>query len=309
MASGWFSNAASADYTKIFDTIKEKTNSVVSSELSSSITKTIKDLSLNSDEMKAERALYANEEKEKLNKVQWDYILPWETNDEKQTILCEECKEMIMKLSYEDSTFLGPYNKSDEGLDEAAAVLLPENFDVETYLKVIEKLLEIDEELKYAHFDLIGEGKVDDTDFWRNYFHHCALKRIEIGLKPEEIWYKEKSVVSDENDQVEVAAESVGSCNNSSVKDDGCDSVNSKQSVIHFSKATTTTAIPASVDVTVDTIITTSGHEDEGATQEKKEKSSNVDDESSGNSFENVSTSDLDNLAAEIAAELGDLGV
>jgi hypothetical protein len=67
-------------------------------------------LTLNTDEMKAERLHFGEEATRKSQvKDMLAGMLPWETRDSERDILVEECKEAIMALSSRDETFFGPY--------------------------------------------------------------------------------------------------------------------------------------------------------------------------------------------------------
>ena len=67
-------------------------------------------LTLNTDEMKAERQKYGEEAKRKAEaKDMLAKMFPWETRDSERDILVEECKEAILALSSNDDTFFGPY--------------------------------------------------------------------------------------------------------------------------------------------------------------------------------------------------------
>eukprot|EP00934_Nitzschia_sp_Nitz4_P007864 Nitzschia sp. Nitz4//scaffold38_size140716//27235//28306//NITZ4_003129-RA/size140716-augustus-gene-0.133-mRNA-1//-1//CDS//3329550024//7854//frame0 len=67
-------------------------------------------LTLNTDEMKAERQLYGEEAQHKAEvKNMLAGMMPWETKDAERDILVEECKEAILALSNNEETFYGPY--------------------------------------------------------------------------------------------------------------------------------------------------------------------------------------------------------
>lgn len=92
-------------------------------------------LTLNTDEMKAEREQFGEEAKRKAAaKDMVAGLLPWDTRDKERDILVEECKEAILTLSGLDDTFYGPYempalkvklageNKEGEGNEEEDVV-------------------------------------------------------------------------------------------------------------------------------------------------------------------------------------------
>lgn len=67
-------------------------------------------LTLNTEEMKAERQQFGEEAKRKEQvKNMLAGMLPWETRDTERDILVEECKEAILALSDKEETFFGPY--------------------------------------------------------------------------------------------------------------------------------------------------------------------------------------------------------
>jgi hypothetical protein len=67
-------------------------------------------LTLNTDEMKAQRQMFGEEATRKAQvKDMLSGMLPWETKDAERDILVEECKEAILKLSAQEETFYGPY--------------------------------------------------------------------------------------------------------------------------------------------------------------------------------------------------------
>lgn len=82
----------------------------------------LKKLTLNTDELKAERAQMDAEENRKAGvKDQLARLLPWETTDEEREILCEECKEKILSMSQEKTTFTGPFVLVGQSNTEVAA--------------------------------------------------------------------------------------------------------------------------------------------------------------------------------------------
>lgn len=71
---------------------------------------TLEKLTLTTPELAAERKRIDEEEKRKEHiKDCLAGMLPWETRDPERDILVEECKEAILKLSKEETTFKGPY--------------------------------------------------------------------------------------------------------------------------------------------------------------------------------------------------------
>ena len=67
-------------------------------------------LTLNTDEMKAERQHFGEEAAHKEEvKDMLSSLLPWETRDVERDILVEECREAILALSTNEETFFGPF--------------------------------------------------------------------------------------------------------------------------------------------------------------------------------------------------------
>jgi len=109
--TSWFSTGI--DFTSALDTLTETVQGVTDS-VQEAIPQEHKEflakLTLNTDEMIAQRETFGNEAsrkeqaKDRLNK-----ILPWETLDPEREILVEECKEAILELSGQEDTFFGPY--------------------------------------------------------------------------------------------------------------------------------------------------------------------------------------------------------
>jgi hypothetical protein len=159
-------------------------------------------LTLNTDEMKAERQQFGDEATRKSEvKDMLAGMLPWETKDSERDILVEECKEAIMALSSNEETFFGPYEmprlpvkvdeekkKSEEEGEEAEinednddeedegekehkpseesleklAKLEPlppllRDFDLDSHVGLIEKLLKEDQQLSRVQSTMSGK--------------------------------------------------------------------------------------------------------------------------------------------------------
>ena len=111
--SSWFSSSGIGDALgQLTEQAQKAAESVKASipvdteKMSNAIAK----LTLNTDEMKAERQMFGDEatRKAQVRDMLAD-MLPWETKDSERDILVEECKEAILKLSSDESTFFGPY--------------------------------------------------------------------------------------------------------------------------------------------------------------------------------------------------------
>mmetsp|Transcript_22154 Transcript_22154/g.50301 ORF Transcript_22154/g.50301 Transcript_22154/m.50301 type:complete len:345 (+) Transcript_22154:177-1211(+) len=184
----------------------------------------IKNLTLMSDQLVSERKQLEEEElrKERVRDSLAE-ILPWQTRDSEMEILVDECKDAILKLSHKQETFTSPFvltgglpseddggNEETVDKDEKAArdllaaevsaeklaklqplpTLLGTDFDLDTHVGLVQRLLKEDENLVEMHSRL-SSGGAREAVFWRNYFFHCAYARYEAGLSIDEIWSAE----------------------------------------------------------------------------------------------------------------------
>ncbi|GAX19367.1 hypothetical protein FisN_4Lh345 [Fistulifera solaris] len=174
----------------------------------------IEKLTLTSPELAEERRQIDNEERAKeACRNSLAGLLPWETRDPDRDILVDECRDAILKLSRDRSTFSGPYpmpkskisavdnEQSNESHDnnepsqeskEKLEKLEPlpkhlQNFSLDAHVGLIERLLKEDPNLVKVQMSLSAGGERERT-FWRNYFFHCAYTRYEAGLSIDEIW-------------------------------------------------------------------------------------------------------------------------
>ena len=135
--------------------------------------------------------------------------MPWETRDVEMEILTEECKEVILALSSNVESFTGPFvltgglsttstatdeeEEGDEDIKSARDVheasksaeklaklrplpVLLSEFDLDTHVGLIQRLLELDSKLVEMHSRLSSGGE-REVVFWKNYFFHCAFAR------------------------------------------------------------------------------------------------------------------------------------
>ena len=211
----WFSGG--------LDMLNDLKNNVESSVKNNIDPELIKKLTLQSDELVLERERIDNEERRKeAVRDSLSEILPWETRDTEMEILVDECREVILGLSSDEETFTGPFVlngglPSGEGEEEhgddgklakdlsAAEVSaeklsklqpIPEllsDFDIDTHVGLIERVLKEDRQLVEMHKRLSSGGHRERT-FWKNYFFHCAYARYEAGLSIDEIWCPEQQV-------------------------------------------------------------------------------------------------------------------
>ena len=64
------------------------------------------------------------------------------------------------------------------------------DFDLDTHVGLIQRLLQVDPKLVEMHSRLSSGGQ-REIIFWKNYFFHCAYTRYEAGLSIDEIWSNE----------------------------------------------------------------------------------------------------------------------
>ncbi len=169
----------------------------------------IKKLTLQSDELLAERQQIDDEERRKeAVRDSLSEILPWETRDVEMEILVDECREVILGLSSKNEAFTGPFvlegglgveggNGDDEdgqmAKDVAAAEASAEklsklqplpallaSFDLDTHVGLIQRLLTEDPKLVDMQSRLSSGGE-RELIFWKNYFFHCAYTRYEVS--------------------------------------------------------------------------------------------------------------------------------
>ena len=212
MAS-WFASAGlpsglSDALTGLADKVQSQVNSI-DPDL-------IKKLTLQSEDLVAERNQIDDEERRKeAVRDNLSEILPWETRDSEMEILVDECREVILGLSSKVETFTGPYilegglsngkednDKEDNGNDDEAEMTtdmaaaeasseklaklqpLPEllaNFDLDSHVGLIQRLLQVDTKLVDMQMRLSSGGE-RELIFWKNYFFHCAYTRYEVRL-------------------------------------------------------------------------------------------------------------------------------
>mmetsp|Transcript_5750 Transcript_5750/g.14359 ORF Transcript_5750/g.14359 Transcript_5750/m.14359 type:complete len:352 (+) Transcript_5750:107-1162(+) len=201
-------------------------------------------------------------------------ILPWETRDAEMEILVDECKEVILGLSSKNDTFIGPFvltgglpaatgeeagdedeDKDDDENDpdrkvakdvaaaEASAEKLSKlqplpallaNFDLDTHVGLIQRLLKVDPKLVEMHSRLSSGGQ-RELVFWKNYFFHCAYTRYEAGLSIDEIWSNEPR----DSRPAPVADE---------LEDDDIVNINEPDEEVIFDSASTATSIESGSD-------------------------------------------------------------
>jgi hypothetical protein len=214
--AAWFSSAAlPLSLGETLNGIKDK----VQNKVNSIDPDLIKKLTLQSDELLAERQQIDDEERRKeAVRDSLAEILPWETRDSEMEILVDECREVILGLSSKIETFTGPFvlegglsatgkGKEGRGDDEddedgkmakdveaaeaSAEKLLKlqplpallASFDLDTHVGLIQRLLTVDPKLVDMQSRLSSGGE-RELIFWKNYFFHCAYTRYEVSKMP-----------------------------------------------------------------------------------------------------------------------------
>mmetsp|Transcript_23333 Transcript_23333/g.66114 ORF Transcript_23333/g.66114 Transcript_23333/m.66114 type:complete len:367 (-) Transcript_23333:326-1426(-) len=328
-------------------------------------------LTLNTEDMKAERQQFGDEAARKAHvKNMLSGIYPWETKDAEREILVDECKEAILALSSNEDTFFGPYevpplpvktlaalktssggvdaedgdddgsnnnnnkddeNENEEGVEgddeegdtpeasvnrqrlpspdsleklsklEPLPPLLSE-FDLDSHVGLIQKLLAIDPQLVKMQSTLSGGGE-RELVFWRNYFFHCAFTRYEAGLSIDEIWSFTPQDQQDDNAAAAASTEgettAVAGTEEETVEFEGA-SQDSAQAAAVVASAGTESPDNSNTDGANDTFGATSSSNSLAMSNEF-EFVGDVDDVSDA-----VADPELDELEAEIARELED---
>lgn len=135
----------------------------------------------------------------------------------------EEEDEAEEEIDDEDDDEEGGEDKmnqkpSQESLEKLAKLEplppLLRDFDLDSHVGLIQKLLKVDPELQRQQSTLSGGGDREKV-FWHNYFFHCAYTRYEAGLSIDEIWSFQAqdaqavNVDAGEKAEAEAAAEEV----------------------------------------------------------------------------------------------------
>lgn len=91
----------------------------------------------------------------------------------------------------EDLEDEGPTKESIEQLSKLEPLpSLLGDFDLDSHVGLIERLLKEDPQLVTMQSNLSGGGERERI-FWKNFFFHCAFTRYEAGLSIDEIWSDE----------------------------------------------------------------------------------------------------------------------
>ena len=97
--------------------------------------------------------------------------LPWETTDESTAILSQDLMEQVMSLSLCDENFTSA---------PESATLTALEFDFESFVPVIMRLLALDSNLAAVHAKL--SPHMDEMLLWRNYYLRVQYLRARIGM-------------------------------------------------------------------------------------------------------------------------------
>lgn len=121
-----------------------------------------------------------------------DYLtLPWEVCREGEDgnipvyFTDTELMKQIFHLSNHDSTFLEPFSEDSTEADELTKQ--PSHWSTfaidEPRVKLIHRILDIDENLSVAHSKMSGDPNYSELHFWKNYFFHCERARSDEFCK------------------------------------------------------------------------------------------------------------------------------
>lgn len=149
-----------------------------------------------------------NEAKKKANKI-------GEDGEEEEEDDAEEGLEEEEEEGGEDKMNQKPSQESLEKLAKLEPLPpLLRDFDLDSHVGLIQKLLKVDPELQRQQSTISGGGDREKV-FWHNYFFHCAYTRYEAGLSIDEIWSFQAedtqavNVDPDKQVEAEVSAEEV----------------------------------------------------------------------------------------------------
>ena len=206
--SSWFSLETIAD---ISNRIQESLP--LDTEIKKTLVSGISKIALLSPDLVAEHDRIDSEERRK-EKVRDSLanLLPFETRDECREILVEDCRERILCLSTHESSFTYPF-EPPEGIhifapvqDEDGNEVLPdsvlivqerekaqgrldklqplpkmlEDFDLDSHVGLIQRLLKLDKNLVVMQSRLSGAGEKEHL-FWKNYFVNCAVSPCDFN--------------------------------------------------------------------------------------------------------------------------------
>ncbi len=148
--SEWFSKLAE-DALKFVDDVADN--------ITEKITSATDEIEVERNKLVAEKSLVSAN----------TFLLPWETDNEEYEILSQDVMEKVFQLSLSESNFTIAPKK----VDDLA-------FDFNAFVPVIMKVLKFDANLARIHAKLIV--KMEEKEFWRNYYYRTQYWRASIGL-------------------------------------------------------------------------------------------------------------------------------
>lgn len=132
----------------------------------------------------------------------------------------KELMKRIFALSRDDATFLHPFSDNSSDANELQTRTLSSFYSTfvmdEARVKLIHRILDIDENLAAVHSRLTGGvSKTSETSFWMNYFFHCERVRAD------EFCRRKKHTESEINSHSEakVAKSIINSSTNENIED------------------------------------------------------------------------------------------
>jgi hypothetical protein len=127
-------------------------------------------------------------------------------------------KEKIHALSAKDETFLKPFTAAASSMEKE------ERFIDKSRIELVNRILQIDEQLRATHARMSGRSNFQEIFFWRNYFHHCQETRT-IHLQQKATMHLHKNNNKTQQQEKELRDE-----DDENDKDDGNDESSSQSS-------------------------------------------------------------------------------
>jgi len=198
------------------------------------------------------------------------------------------------------------------------------DFDLDTHVGLIQRLLKEDPNLVDMHTRLSSGGQ-RELIFWKNYFFHCAYTRYEAGLSIDEIWSNEPRPSSQAVAAVEEESEDLTDVDADSEEvifdsDEAMEPMKGESAILGRDSSSSTNDAQSSAASTV-TSTSIGGGVDSPPSSPQRETaqadiatpSDSVAESGGGNDYEFVPSAgggdddgEMDELEAEIAAALDD---
>jgi hypothetical protein len=204
------------------------------------------------------------------------------------------------------------------------------DFDLDTHVGLIQRLLKEDPNLVDMHTRLSSGGQ-RELIFWKNYFFHCAYTRYEAGLSIDEIWSNEPRPSSQAVAAVEEESEDLNDVDADSEEvifdsDEAMEPMSAymkgESAILGRDSSSSTNDAQSSATATPSTVTSTSiegvdspssSTQRETAQADIATPSNSVAESGGGNDYEFVPSAgggdddgEMDELEAEIAAALDD---